>query len=294
MLKNKLGLSFGWASALVGAVVLFVPACGGTGETGGTCVANDQKACDCPGGTKGVQVCNADGRSYEACQCGSNVGGGGSGGNTSSNNGGSGGKGGGVIGACGDGTEDQGECDVGAENYCPEDCKPGSGGSGGGTTTNNCEGVVTYAGLIAGVPSQWGGHPQANGKTGYEAGIEVCKTIGADHPCEYQEVKKAEAAGELSTVAAGTSAWIHRTTPEMVNGAMSPPGPGGRCNDWVYITNHISDGEYVTFAQVGIPAYHLDNDTVYDGVDTTHTIGGDLQCGGESRAVLCCYPACVP
>src|SRR5262249_4016631 len=148
-----------------------------------------------------------------------------------------------------------------------------------------CAGVATFAGLVAGVVSQWGAHPQANGKTGYEAGIEICKTIGADHPCDYEEFKTAEGKGELANIAMGTTTWIHRTTPEMVNGMMSQPGPGGRCNDWIYTTNHISDGEYSTFDQVGQPTYHLDNDTFFDGVDTTHTIVGDLQCGGKTRSI---------
>lgn len=302
MLKNKLGLSFGWASALAGAVVLFVPACGGSDTTsgGGECTANQQTECACPGGKKGVQVCNSDGRSFGLCQCEST----GSGGSTGSNSG-SGGAGAGVGGgACGDGIEDQGECDVGAENFCLEDCP--TTGSGGGTTGSGgdpCKGVVTYAGLVPGAGSAWGAHPQSNGKTGYEAGIEICKTLGADHPCTYVEVKKAEAAGELANIAMGTTAWIHRTTPEMVDGVMSDPTAvdgagnevyhGGTCNNWVYITNHISDGEYASFEAVGVPTYHLDSDMYFDGVDTTHAQPG-LNCGGETRGILCCFPACAP
>jgi hypothetical protein len=93
--------------------------------------------------------------------------------------------------------------------------------------------------------------------------------------------------------ATGTTIWINRTTPEMVNGTLSQPGAGGRCNDWVYSTNHISDGEYATFDTVGVPTYHLDNDTFFDGVDTSHTITGDLQCGGTMRTIPCCNP-CNP
>ena len=29
------------------------------------------------------------------------------------------------------------------------------------------------------------------------------------------------------------------------------PGAGGRCNDWTYTTNHISDGEYVDLTSNG-------------------------------------------
>lgn len=290
MLKGTVGLSLGLMGVLAGAL-MFLPSCGGNGDTGGTgCTPNVTQTCLCTSGGQGVQVCAADGQSFSECVCGGNTGG--SGGSTDT-----GGEGGGktIIGACGDGVEDQGECDPGSENYCPEDCMPGTGGTGGTTTTSDtCAGHVTFAGLVPNVSSAWGQHPQSNGKSGYEAGTEICKTIAADHPCEYQEVLAAQAAGELATIDQGTTAWIHRTTDAMVNGVPSPPGAGGRCNNWTYLTNHISDGEYVTFDMVGNPTYHLDNDTFYDGVDTTHTIPNDLQCNGAMRAILCCFPVCTP
>lgn len=291
MLTKTIGLSFGWAGVLFGSALAFAPGCGGTGDTGGgACTPNQQVSCDCKDGSRSVQVCSPDGKSFEECQCGAGGSTGGSGGST----GGAGGTGTTQSGLCGNGIQDPGECDPG-EFACPQDCT-GTGGAGGGTTTssNTCEGVVTYAGLIPNVASAWGAHPQANGQTGYDAGIEICKTIGADHPCTYEEMRKAEMANELANIAQGTTTWIHRTTPEMVNNVMSQPGAGGRCNNWIYTTNHISDGEFSTFDQVGVPTYHLDNDTFFNGVDTTHTITGDLQCGGEMRAILCCYPACVP
>lgn len=294
MLRNTMGMSFGWALALFGGAVLFVPACGGTGETGGgRCTPNQQVACACPGDKEGVQVCLADGSGFDLCQCEDGAGGS-AGSSTGSSNGGTGAGGSGQQGACGDGAEDQGECDVGSENYCPEDCSGSSSSGTGGTGGDPCEGHVTYAGMVTNVASAWGQHPQAGGATGYEAGINICATLGADHPCDYEELKMAAAAGELSTVAQGTNAWVHRITDEMVDGAVSMPGAGGRCNDWVYTTNHISDGEYVTFDQVGVPTYHLDGDTFYNGVDTSHTITGDLQCGGQMRALFCCFPTCTP
>lgn len=293
-LRNSTGSSFGWAGIILGVLFTFAPACGGTGDTGGGhCTPNEQQSCKCSGGKEGFQECNSDGTAFSACDCGGDTGG-------TAGASGSAGTGGSMTqsGACPDGIEQSGECDPSSEFYCPQDCMSGSGGSGG-TGTNTCMGMPVYAGTVAGVISQWGNHPQANGKTGFEAGVEICKTIGADHPCEYQEVKAAEAMGAFDNVAVGTTAWIHRTTPEMVNGMMSPPGPGGRCNDWTYATNHISDGEFVTFdldmaTMKTKPAYHLDNDTFYDGVDTTHTITGDLQCGGTTRNILCCFPVCVP
>lgn len=293
MLTKTVGSSLGWALALMLVGSALAPGCGSAGEgssaggsSGERCTPNQQIKCPCKDGSESVQVCKSDGTGYEACQCGT----GGAGGGT-------GGAGGETTGLCGNGMVDPGECDPG-EFQCKQDC-PGAGGAGGGTTTSTsdtCAGVVTYAGLIPMVGSAWGSHPQANGKTGYDAGIEICKTIGADHPCTYEEMRKAEMENEFvnAAIAVGTTGWVHRTTPETVNGNVSQPGAGGRCNNWIYTTNHISDGEYVTFDMVGIPTYHLDNDTFFDGVDTTHTIAGDLQCGGETRAIFCCYPACVP
>jgi hypothetical protein len=281
MLKGTVGL-FGRLGVLVGAAML-LPSCGGTGGVEG-CTPNEVQFCPCAGGGEGVQTCQGDGQGWSVCDCGDGTGG----------RGGDGGSGTTQTGACGDGAEDPGECDTGSENYCPQDCM-GTGGSGGtGGSTNTCVGKATYGGSVMGVGPDWGNHPQSNGKTGYEAGVEICKSIGADHPCEYQEVVAAELAGELAAIPQGTSAWIHRTTDAEVNGTVSVAGPGGRCNNWVYTTNHISDGEYATFDMVGIPTYHLDNDTFYDGVDITHANPTDLQCGGMIRDILCCFPICVP
>ena len=79
----------------------------------------------------------------------------------------------------------------------------------------------------------------------------------------------------------------------MVGGVPSAPGAGGRCNDWKYNTNHISDGEYVTFDTVGQPNFHLDNDTTYDVMHPgMYTIPGDLDCNGVTRNIMCCYASC--
>lgn len=288
MLKKSKRVSFGWAGVLLGVGVALATACGDTGNNGGICAPNEQKACQCTGGLEGFQTCSNEGSEYSPCDCS-----GASGSSGAAGFSGSSGSGGSTIptGACGDGVPDPGEC-TGGENACPEDC-PMTGGSGG-TGGDPCAGAVTFASPpVPSIPSQWGASPLANGKTGYEAGIEICKTIGADHPCDYEELLVAEAAGELAMVPQGTAAWVHRTTDAMVNGTLSPAGPGGRCNDWTYTTNHISDGEFVTFDMVGIPSYHLDNDTFYDGVDTTHTVAGQMQCGSESRAILCCFPSCM-
>jgi hypothetical protein len=160
-----------------------------------------------------------------------------------------------------------------------------------GTGINEaCDGNPTdmvYVGLVPDVPSVW----EYQGNTSFEAGDKMCKAIGADHACFYHEVKHAEANGELAAIPNGTTAWIMRVTNEIVQGQASPPGPGGRCNDWKYPGNAYADGEYVTF--MNGPTYHLDNDTVFDGVSAAHSIVGDLECGGVTRSVLCCALPCL-
>lgn len=79
----------------------------GAGAGGGAsaCTPGQQIACACPGGTNGVQACNAEGSGFEKCACGG---------------GGSGGTGGGPIG-CGDGFCAGSEEDC---HSCPQDCGP--------------------------------------------------------------------------------------------------------------------------------------------------------------------------
>src|SRR5205814_5746430 len=115
MLKKTTLFSFGWTGVLLGAAFVVLPACSGGGDSSGgnACTPNQQVSCDCAGGTKGVQVCAADGRSFETCQCGGNTGGGGGG--TGSSNGGGGATGTTITGLCGNGMEDPGECDPGGE-----------------------------------------------------------------------------------------------------------------------------------------------------------------------------------
>ena len=281
-----LGLGFGLSA---------VAACGGddgssvaSGTGGASCVPNQQSECACPDGSMSVQLCNASG-TFDACMCDAGTGTDGSDSNGSSDDGidsaeGEGGTSGSV---CGDGIEQDGECIPESPAHCPEDCD-GAEGSGGSTGADACAQMPTYFGMVPNIPSQW----SDQGLMGFAAGNSLCQGIGADHVCDYEELLDAEAAGEFATIAAGTTAWIHRTTMAMVDGVLSSPGPGGRCVDWTYGTNHISDGEYVEFSTGGTPTYHLDADTFYDGQDTTHTIPDELQCGNANRAILCCNPAC--
>lgn len=278
-------------------VVAALAACGssggtnGSGGTSGGCVPGATAECACIGGTTGVQVCKDDGRGYDTCQCPTTSS------SSSSGTGGASSSSSGTVNTCGDGViQASDHCDnPNNEFYCAQDCmNVGTGGTGGMGTGGACAGHVYYAGKYDGAPSVWANLPAAGGMTGLDAGNAQCKAlnIGADHVCDYEEVLKAQTQGELSGIAAGSTAWIQRTTVAQVNGVDSQPGPGGRCNNWTYATNHISDGEYIDFATAGTPTYYLDNDTVFDAANPgLHTLP-TLQCGGVMRSILCCYQAC--
>lgn len=236
---------------------------------GEQCVAGMTIECPCLGGGSGIQTCQADG-TFAACQCLD------------------------AGGAADSGRpRDAGEVedariatDSGAADTGAPDARVDS-------ATDPCAGHVTYAGAIANAGPAWGALPSAAGLTGYEAGVAACAAIGADHPCDYEEVVTAAAAGELSAIPAGTTAWLHRTTTVSVGGADSLPGPGARCNDWTFTGNHIADGEYVTFETMGVATYHFDPDPVFDpAAPGEHVVAGDLDCGGVVRSIFCCYPAC--
>lgn len=146
-----------------------------------------------------------------------------------------------------------------------------------------------YAGLVPDMPSTW----EYFGMPGLEGGRLACTSTiaGSDHPCDYEEIVEAAARGELADIAMGTTAWLQRTTPVTVDGMEYAPGQGGNCVDWTFNGNHLADGEYITFDAAGVPTYHFDSDTFFDGIDTNRTVPGDLQCGGEMRAILCCHAA---
>lgn len=142
-----------------------------------------------------------------------------------------------------------------------------------------------YAGQVPNIASVW----SSAGLMGLEAGASLCAGIGGDHACNYAEVVRAAGAGELAAIPAGTTAWLQRTTTVDVGGTPSPAGPGGNCSNWTFTGNHLADGEYITFDAAGVPTYHFDSDTTFDGVDTSHAAPGALDCGGVMRAILCCY-----
>jgi cysteine-rich repeat protein len=225
---------------------------------------------------------------------------------------------------CGDGivqphldeTCDDGNNEV--NDDCPNTCM-GEGGNGGGG--GGCRGVQVFAGVVtndqnpaqsgSGVLSVW----SYGGQLGVTAGNDMCLAIGADHVCTYGEILQADANGELSALSQGSTFWLHRvmeTVPKIGNpNEMTPPGPGGRCNDWTYPTNHISDGEYgiwdpamaqgnpATARRIGNILFFFDDDTVYTGDPADNhqcgegTPGCAGSCGGEdARAILCCFPVC--
>jgi len=119
--------------------------------------------------------------------------------------------------------------------------------------------------------------------------------VGADHVCTYGELLVAQHAGELSELPEGTTFWLHRVRETVVvNGRESPPGAGGRCNDWRYVTAHISDGEYGAVVQ-GEIVYHFDQNTKL-GQDETDGAAGDGPFDGGGcdqttvfRAITCCH-----
>ena len=293
--KRRLTLSL---LGLVAGLALSLASCGGADENddaGIGCTPNASVTCACPNGDMGAQVCLPDGSAFQPCSCS-----GGDDGNdtegdddddeTEGVDAGMDESTGGP--ACGDGVEDPGECDEESPDYCPDDCVGSDDDTGTGSTgeVNDCDMMPTYALMIPNVPSAW----EDGGVTGFTAGNQMCQNMGADHVCDYNEIEAAFAKGEFAALPNGTTAWLHRNNDEVVDG--STPGTGGRCVDWTYSTNHISDGEFVTF-NAGAPTYTIDNDTNYDPMapaPNPHVQMGLLECGGVNRAILCCHPECMP
>lgn len=287
---------------LFGLVCGIAIACGGGGDgdsdsNGGACAPGMQVTCPCADGTMGVQICEPGGGFFEPCSCGAVTASGSDTGETDTADSDSQTTGDGPV--CGNGIEEMGECPA----ACPEDCESAdssdSGGDESSTGEDSCATMPTLVATVPNIPSQW----TSGALVGFAAGQELCRMAATAlavpnamevSVCDYEQVLESEGKGELAVLPATTTAWIHRTTAANVNGAASAPGSGGRCVDWIYQTNHISDGEFVTIGAGGVATYSLDNDTFYDGVDTTHTQPGMLECGTQSRTILCCNPPCMP
>jgi cysteine-rich repeat protein len=325
-MRNSLLKSIWIPVALLGFAIMGSPACGGGDADSGDglknqCVPGQSVSCACAAGAEGVQTCGADGNSFSACDCAVA---------TSSSSSGGGACDHGVVTTCGDGAIGAGEeCDDGncidndgCTNKCTdpvcgdgivqtgEDCDDAQ--SEVDTCPDNCKipkqdscvGKVIFTDFPAEIQkSQW----VYAGEIGYKAGTKMCQALGADDVCDYGQLKEIvtnQAAHKpdidklLAKVPAGTSMsfWVNRMTPEMVNGVVYEPGPGGRCNDWAYETDHRADGEFLTITNTNgalTGEFTLDNDTVYDGT-TTHATPGAMGCGSAKRYIPCCFPVCTP
>lgn len=312
------------AAAFIGAIASLGPACGGGGDTGGSttgnnpsgggCTPGQTSVCACSPTQMGIQECQED-RTFSPCDCGAGTGGSGGGGsNTCGNNAieageecddGNMANGDGCDSTCqeetcGDGMPQPGEC--GETGNCQQDCglcgngkeDPGECGANGACGEDCCLPANTL--IIAGALPNSGPLWQYGAFNGTEAGDKGCQAMfGADHACTYAEVVEGIAQNELAgKLMPGQTAWVHRTTEVMVNGNPSPPGAGCRCNDWQYPTNHASDGEYLVMNAAGTADFFFDNDCTFDvNNPAPYVQPAALQCGGESRAILCCYAQCV-
>jgi hypothetical protein len=191
---------------------------------------------------------------------------------------------------CGNGVQDAGECDPDGEAHdCPEDCDSGSttmvsvdtdsDTDATGTTGAGCADDPIFVGMTAAVEPPW----EFMGITGFGAGRMMCQgTYGMEADvCTYTNLVDAEIHGDFATVPAATTMWVHREVMATYMAMMVAPGPGGRCNDWLYDTNHMYDGEYVTVEAGGALTFTLDTDVSTPVTDL-------LQCAGEFRAIPCC------
>ncbi len=193
-------------------------------------------------------------------------------------------------------------------------------------------GVVSNSAEPAKPGKGFGGLWVYGGLIGVPAGNAMCKAIGANHVCDYAEVLKADAAGELNDLPAGVSYWLHRTTnvpnvflnnkacntdAECGGASVCDPagkicawkaGAGGRCVDWTIPGGDLGDGEWFEVFQnggafnggglkSGSLVFHFDADAGYDGTNAHSCqnpakLGCSGPCGGVTRAILCCLDAC--
>lgn len=225
---------------------------GNTTTAGPTCTPGSVIACGCPDGSMSTATCGIE-MFYGPCMC------------AAATDAGSGSESGSSAAATAADSDDT--------------------SSDTAAASTGCDGSI-FAGKVDGVPSLWSDGAQ----TGLAAGASMCEAIGGDHPCDYEEVKMAEEAGELDGMV-NLTAWIHRTTIELVDGVPSAPSPGGRCVDWTYDMDTLADGEWVDFTADGL-VYNLDPDTFYDGLDASHADPMALPCAGTNRAILCCNAPC--
>jgi hypothetical protein len=251
------------ALAMAGAIGW---ACGGDGTVASGCVEGTQVACMCVGGASGVQVCTPE-SVFGPCDCGQT--------GTST-----------ATGTMGE-TEDS---ETGSTSDSGSTTDPSSttamststtaGASASSTGNVNCE---VFVGLTPDSGAVW----TSGAVTGFDAGTALCQGLGAEHVCDYEELLVAEGKGELASLTMGQTVWVHRTTSAMVDDELSPPGTGGRCVNWTSAADDFADGEFFEVTGDGI-VFHLDPDTFYDGIDTTHADPASLPCAAVTRAIACC------
>lgn len=235
-------------------------ACSGDEERGddfgAPCTVGTTTPCTCPQGGEGIATCGPEGV-FGACSgCASSTG---------------------TAGGTGPGATE------GGSTGCADGCSSGAADE----ATTSCADGPRIHGVVVGVSVPW----TEAGQTGLAAGEAKCSNSGADHLCEYEEVKAAALAGELDAMDPGFTAWIQRTTIEAVDGEPSAPGQGGRCIEWTATADTLADGEYLEIGMDG-PTFVLDPDTFYDGLDPSHADPAAMPCTGIARALLCCNPAC--
>jgi len=221
------------------------------------CTPGAQVSCACVGGVMGAQVCSADGKSYGMCQC--------------------------AMGDDGGAKDASGGNDAGMDTGGGND---GSLDSGQDVAVDACASKAVFASVGMQMGSLW----SYKAMVGLAAGNLMCQDMGADHVCDYDDLVAAAAKGELSSLTATDTAWLQRTDAVTVNNVTYQPGPGARCSDWNYATDHINDGEFVSFENGGnTPNYHFD-----DNPNQVQPLPKTIPCGHNQllRDVLCCYAKC--
>jgi hypothetical protein len=151
-------------------------------------------------------------------------------------------------------------------------------------------------------PAQIGAFSGA-GLFGLDAANALCQNMGANQMCDYVQWEQlqnnpAMYPASITNLAAAIGVgncqkiWLQRTTAVGAN----LPGPGGRCNNWNYGTDHEADGEFIEVCNMaGTLTYNvtLDPDTIYQaGMNAPHQNPG-IPCNAM-RAIPCCYKTCIP
>jgi hypothetical protein len=179
-----------------------------------------------------------------------------------------------------------------------DDAGPGSGADAGplGGTDAGPGGTDAGPGSDANVPRedagplviptsfvlgpQWGSPWEFEGDIGLAAGEAACRAEGADHVCDYEELRALSDLDALTAVADETQIWVHRTTVATIDGTTYEASEAARCAEWTYGSGHSRNGEFATAAGGAL---------VFD-LDETPVVGDTTGAGpcGAMRFVPCC------